>query len=183
MALSSRKISGLLEYKEALTGDEFLMVAFNNRSYKIKTSVFTSDIINNISQQVVKGDDKYSTITISTSGGDKYTFLVKNGSKGSEGKQGPQGKKGQTGNAGLAIYNTELEDIIIDNVAGVDNSGNEMSDDELTAYALSARQGYLLNNKLDSLAEEYITQDEYDERLSMNKINAAVKYFIVEDES
>ena len=56
-----------------------------------------------------------------------------------------------------------------------------MSDEELTSYALSAKQGSVLNTKLEALAEEYLTQDEYDERLSLNKIDANIKYFIMED--
>ena len=55
MAISSRKISGLKELSN-LSGDEFLMVAFNNRSYKVKTSLFTSDIIESIEQDVRETD-------------------------------------------------------------------------------------------------------------------------------
>ena len=36
MALSSRKIS-TLQTRESLNGDEYLMVAFNNKSYKVRT--------------------------------------------------------------------------------------------------------------------------------------------------
>lgn len=180
MALSSRKISGFRELP-TLTGDEYLMVAFNNHSYKVKTSLFTSDIIESINQKIVKGDGATSTITITTSAGATYSFDIINGQKGSEGNQGPQGKKGETGNAGLAIYNTELEDIIIDSVDGTNKEGKEISDEELTSYVLSARQGYLLNNKLEALNEVYISQEEYDEILAAEQIDPGMKYFIIEE--
>ena len=57
MAISSRKISGLKELSN-LSGEEYLMVAFNNRSYKVKTSLFTSDIIPVISKEIVLGGIK-----------------------------------------------------------------------------------------------------------------------------
>ena len=44
MAINSKKISGFRELSK-LDGDEYLMVAFNNRSYKVRTSLFTSDTI------------------------------------------------------------------------------------------------------------------------------------------
>ena len=55
MAISSKKISGFRELTE-LSGDEYIMVAFNNRSYKVKTSLFTSDIIESIEQSIERGD-------------------------------------------------------------------------------------------------------------------------------
>ena len=180
MALSSRKIS-TLQTRESLNGDEYLMVAFNNKSYKVRTSLFISDIISSIDQQVVKGDSAASPITITTSDGEKRTFYVRNGATGSTGKEGPKGKKGETGNAGVALYNTDFEDIILDNLDGLNSENERMSDEELTSYALSAEQGSVLNTKLEALAEEYLTQDEYDERLSLNKIDANIKYFIMED--
>jgi len=180
MAISSKKISGFSE-RTSLTGDEYLMVAFNNRSYKVKTSLFTSDIISSITQNVAKGDDKTSTITITTGDGRDYSFYVKNGSKGSKGETGDTGIKGQTGNAGIALYNTDFDDRVIDSLDGTDKEGNLLDDNELTSYALSAMQGYNLNNKLEALAEEYITQDEYDERVIANTIYPNVKYFIIDE--
>ena len=52
MAISSRKISSFPE-RSSLNGDEYLMVAFDNRSYKVKTSLFTSDIIESIKKSTV----------------------------------------------------------------------------------------------------------------------------------
>lgn len=183
MAISSRKISGFQE-RTALTGDEYLMVAFNNRSYKIKASLFTSDIIKSIDQKVVTGDGKDNPITITTSDGREYKFSVKNGSKGTQGIEGQRGADGEEGNAGLPLFNNvELEDIIIDKVDGTDNEGNSLTDHELTQYALSANQGYLLNNKLKDLEEYYITQREYDDLVaSKTGISQHAKYFIIEAE-
>lgn len=180
MAISSKKISGFRELTE-LNGEEYLMVAFNNRSYKVKTSLFTSDIIESIEQDVKKGDGESSPITIKTKAGATYTFYVKNGLKGSTGDEGKQGKKGETGDAGVALYNTDFEDKIIDAVDGTDGKGNDMTENELVNSALSARQGAYLNDKLELLAEEYISQEEFDERLGTNKIYANVKYFIIDE--
>lgn len=182
MAINSKKISGFKELN-SITGDEYLMVAYNNRSYKVKASLFTSDIITSIEQTLNSGDEAQSPIRIRTSGGDVYTFYVKNGAKGSPGRTGDTGKKGQTGNAGIALYNDNLENRILDTLDGSSNDGSKTySNDELTSWALSARQGSVLNNKLESLAEEYITQDEYDERVSENRILPGVKYFIIDSE-
>ena len=182
MAINSKKISGFREIT-SLTGDEYLMVAYNNRSYKVKASLFTSDIIESIDQTVKTGDDASSPIKITTSGGDVYTFYVRNGSKGSKGDPGEDGEVGEMGNAGLAIYNNaDFEDRIIDSLDGTDNEGNVLEDTELTSYALSAKQGTVLNTKLEALAEEYLTQEEYDEKLADNKILAGTKYFIIESE-
>ena len=180
MAINSKKISGFRELTE-LNGDEYLMVAFNNRSYKVKTSLFTSDIIESIEQDVKTGDEALSPITITTKSGDIYTFYVKNGKKGSTGEDGKQGKKGETGDAGIALYNTDFEDRIIDSLDGTDKEGNELTDEELVSSALSAKQGTVLNNKLELLTEEYITQEEYDERVGTNKIYSNVKYFIIDE--
>lgn len=181
MAISSKKISGFREL-QTLSGDEYLMVAFNNRSYKVKTSLFTSDIIRSIDQKIVTGDEAANTITITTGNGQQYVFTVKNGAKGSTGATGATGAKGETGNTGIALYNTDFDDRVINTLDGTDNEGNLLEDDELTSYALSAMQGYVLNNKLDSLAEEYISQDEYDERVRTNNISANTKYFIIDED-
>lgn len=180
MAISSRKISSFPE-RSSLNGDEYLMVAFDNRSYKVKTSLFTSDIIESITQKVNRGDGVESPITIKTSGGDTYVFNVRNGLKGTTGDTGGQGKQGLQGNAGVAVYNTDVEDIILDSLDGK-KDGVQLSDRQLTTYGLSARQGAKLQDQLDLLAEEYITQDEYDRRANAtpSQIEANVKYFIIE---
>ncbi len=181
MAISSKKISGFRELTE-LSGDEYIMVAFNNRSYKVKTSLFTSDIIESIEQSIERGDGASSPIKIKTKAGDEYVFSVRNGLKGSTGDTGKQGKKGETGNTGIALYNTDFDDRILDTLDGTDGEGNNLSNDELTSYALSAKQGTVLNNKLELLAEEYLSQEEYDARVSNNQIYPNVKYFIISEE-
>lgn len=186
MAINSRRISALSELN-TLSGDEYLVVAYNNRSYKIKTSLFTSNMISNITQEVVEGDDAVSPIIITTNDGASYRFQVKNGSQGSEGKQGKKGEQGQQGDGGvLFVANTleDLDELILDNLDGVDKNGEKLSDEELTTKVLNALQGSILNGKLDKLREEYLTQDEYDEKLNAvpSEIEPDVKYFIIEEE-
>ena len=182
MAISSRKISSFAE-KTSLSGDEYLMVAFDNKSYKVKTSLFTSDIISSITQKVNKGDGAESPITITTSGGDTYVFYVKNGQKGSTGDTGKTGPQGLQGNAGIALYNTDAADMILNSLDGK-KDGVQLSDSELTTYGLSALQGTILQSQLDLLKEEYITQEEFDERANSNPIglDANTKYFIIDEE-
>lgn len=181
MAINTRKISSLTELNE-ITGNEYLMVAKNNRSYKAKTELFTSDKINSITQTTANGDDAISYINIATSAGDNYTFTVKNGSKGGDGNVGQTGAKGETGDSGVVLYNTDVNDIIIDNLEGKNAEGDVYEDNELSTYILSARQGNILNGKIAALAEEYVTQDRYDFLLSKGQIQDHVKYFIIEDE-
>ena len=67
------------------------------------------DTITSITEEKNTEDDGLNIINITTSGGGKYQFTVKNGSKGSTGPQGekgdtgatgPQGEKGDTGATG-----------------------------------------------------------------------------------
>ena len=186
MAINSRRISALTELTN-LTGEEYLLVSYNNRSYKIKTSLFTSNMISDITQESVEGDDAVSPIIITTNDGSSYRFTVKNGSKGSKGNPGEKGETGNQGNGGvLFIARTEedIDELVLDNLEGVDKNGEKLSDEELTTRVLNALQGSILNGKLDKLREEYLTQDEYDEKLNAvpSEIEPDVKYFIIEEE-
>lgn len=185
MAINTKKISGLNELT-SLDGNEYLMVAKNNRSYKAKSSLFTSDKIESINQRVVEGDDAVSTITVTTSSGAQYDFTVKNGSKGSDGDTGKKGEIGDTGDSGVIIYNTDQSDLIVDSLdgKGKDIDGNVVvyTDEELTKRILSAKQGSILNNKLDQLEEEYLTETQYDLLVAQKAIKDHVKYFIIEEE-
>lgn len=177
MAINTRKISGLTELSE-LNGSEYLMVAKNGRSYKIRTSLLTSDIITNISQVVIEGDEAESPITITTAAGEKFNFTVKNGKKGSQGIKGGQGDPGEDGNSGIAIYNEDIADLI---GLIVDSLNDEThTDEELAQMMLSAKQGAVINTKLDNLKEVYCTQIQYDTWVDEGKIDANTKYFIVE---
>ena len=176
MAINTRKISGLSELTE-LTGEEYLMVANNDRSYKVKTSLLTSDIIESIYQDLHEGDGEESPIIITTSAGDVYNFSVKNGLTGSQGKRGEQGLPGDSGNVELPIYpdNIDPHDLIIDTL-----EDTEHTDGELSTYMLSAKQGAILNTKLEKLKEIYCTQEQYDQWVEDDKINPSAKYFIME---
>ena len=180
MAVNSKKISSL-NTLDSLTGEEFLMVAYNNRSYKIKTSLLTSDVIQSITQTMKTGDGAENTITIKTTSGDPKTFTVTNGAKGSDGDKGKTGDKGQIGDTGVALYNEDVSDLILDTVNGKSVDGETIyNEEQLAALILSARQGAFLNAKLEALAEVYCTQDKYDELASENKIDEGTKYFIID---
>ena len=178
MAINTRKISGLPELNE-LSGSEYLMVAKDGKSYKVKTNLLTADIIKDIKQTVVEGDGAESPITITTSNGTDYTFTVKNGLKGSKGDKGDTGDKGETGNSGIALYNEGLDEVLDLIIDSLDDT--EYTDAQLTRMILSAKQGAILNKKLDKLKEYYCTQEQYDIWVDENKIDNTAKYFILED--
>lgn len=181
MALNTRKISGFQE-RNTINGDEYLMVAYNNRSYKIKASLFTSDIISDITQKINTGDEKDNPITITMADGRTFAFSVKNGAKGSRGETGNKGEKGDKGDTGFAIYNEDMFDYILDTVNGKSVDGQIVyTPDELASMILSARQGKIIGDKLDKLAEVYCTQEEYDILVEENKIDDNTKYFIIEE--
>lgn len=181
MAVNTKKISGLAELNK-ISGSEYLLVAKDNRSYKAKASLFTSDKIESITQNIAKGDEAVSTIDMTVSSGDKYSFTVKNGSKGSDGVQGKKGPQGDPGTAAAVIYNVSPESVIINTLTGKSEDGTKTyTENELATSGLSAYQGAVLNNKLFNLEEEYITQEEYDLRATQNRIYDNVKYFITEE--
>ena len=98
-----------------------------------------------------------------------------------------KGETGEQGNGGvLFVARTEedIDELVLDNLEGVDKNGEKLSDEELTTRVLNALQGSILNGKLDKLREEYLTQDEYDEKLNAvpSEIEPDVKYFIIEEE-
>lgn len=178
MAINTRKISGLPELVE-LSGSEYLMVSNNNKSYKVKTSLLTSDIIKSIEQELVQGDGKDNPITITTSSGDVYQFSIKNGLKGSTGATGKKGEKGEKGNSGVALTNVDTEDVI--NLIVDSLNGDGHTDEELAEMILSAKQGAILNTKLDKLKEVFCTQDQFDTWVEEGKIDDTTKYFIIEE--
>lgn len=187
MAINTRKISVLPELGQ-LTGGEYLMVAKNNRSYKVNSNVFTSDKIESIVQVLGTGDGAKSTITVTLSNGTSQQFEIYNGQKGSVGEIGPTGKKGETGDSGIILFNQDqdFEDYIVDSLDGtgtnIDGEAVTYTDEELAKLILSAKQGSILNHKLDKLEEEYLTESQYDALVNRNLVKANVKYFILEDE-
>lgn len=179
MAINSKKISSFPQLT-SLTGEEYIMVAHKGKSYKIPVSLLTGNAITEISQKVNEGDRKNNPITMKVGVGDdevRYEFAVYNGAKGSTGDQGPQGEKGVKGDTGLAIYNTDVSDLIHNSL----EEGN-YTEDELSGMILSAAQGVILGDKLEELEEVYLnSQAEYDALLADGLIKDNVKYMIFEE--
>lgn len=176
MAIVSRKISSFPNLTR-LTGEEYIMVAHNGKSYKIPLNMLTGNSIQNIVQRTNAGDGADNPINVTIGIGDDtqtYTFHVYNGTRGSEGPQGKIGQKGPKGDTGIAIYDyNEIADFIWDSL--------EQSEEDLSEKALSAKQGKLLNDKLDALKEEFLTQEEYDDLVNRDEADPNVKYFIWEN--
>lgn len=179
MAIISRKISSFPSLGE-LTGEEYVMVAYNGKSYKIPVSLLTGNSINSISQKINEGDGKNNPIKMVVGSGEEaleYEFAVYNGSKGSKGDKGETGEQGPAGDTPVAIYNTDVSDLIYDSLEEGDLTENELSN-----LILSAAQGVVLADKLEELEEVYLNnQNEYDQLLADGKIKDNVKYMIFEE--
>lgn len=179
MAIISRKISSFPQISN-LTGDEFLMVAYNGKSYKLPLYALTGNAITEISQKINPGDGKNNPITMVIGNGDesvKYEFAVFNGAKGSTGDTGATGPKGVKGDTGVALYNEDVSDLIYNSL-----EEGDLSEEQLSEMILSAAQGVVLNNKLTELEEVYLdSQAEYDALLADGLIKDNVKYFIFEE--
>lgn len=168
----------------SISGDEYMMVAYKGKSYKIPLSLITGNSIQSITQKITPNDDgkhdgANNPITIKVGvGADtvEYNFSVYNGQRGSKGPKGDTGEKGPKGDTGIAMYNiADFSDIIRNAV----NSGDES---ELAEMALSAQMGVELNEKLEELEEVYLdSQEDYDALVAKNEIKDNVKYFIFEN--
>lgn len=179
MAITSRKISSFPSLG-TLTGEEYLMVAYKGKSYKIPVSLLTGNSISSLTQKLNEGDRKNNPITMVVGTGDEalqYEFAVYNGAKGSKGEKGDNGDKGIKGDTGVALYNTDISDLIFDSL-----DEGDLTEDQLSQLILSAAQGVVLGNKLEELEEVYLdSQDEYDQLLANGLIKDNVKYMIYEE--
>jgi len=179
MAVNGRKISSFNKLS-TLTGDEYLMVAYKGKSYKIPTSLLLGNMITELSQIRNDGDGADNPITMSISSGDVETFHVYNGRKGSKGETGDQGERGERGDSGIALYGQTADDIRNLIVNSLD--GANFSDEELTERMLSAAMGMVLSKQVNELKEVYFdTQEEFDEALAAGRIYDDTKYYIFEE--
>ena len=139
--------------------------------------MLSGNAITEITQRVNLGDGAESKITITIGDGESSTrkeFSIFNGQQGSKGPDGDIGPKGPKGDTAVAIYDeSELSDLIYDSLS-------EDTERELSSLILSAKQGKVLNDKLEKLKEEFLTQAEYDDKLNRGLIDSDVKYFIWE---
>lgn len=179
MAVNGRKISSFNQLSN-LTGDEYLMVAYKGKSYKIPASLLIGNIISNISQERNNEDGGENVVTMNLSDGTSHEFSIYNGKKGSKGEKGDKGDKGEKGDSGIALYNETSEDIRNLIVNSLD--GANFTDEELTHRMLSAAMGVILRKKVDELKEVYFeSQEEFDKAESEGKIYDDTKYYIFEE--
>jgi hypothetical protein len=179
MAVNGRKISSFNQLN-TLTGDEYLMVAYKGKSYKIPTQLLIGNIISSIEQTKNNADGAENTITMNLSDGTSQSFSIYNGKKGSTGAKGPEGDKGERGDSGIALYNQTADDIKSLIVNSLD--GENFTDEELTERMLSAAMGVILNQQVSELKEVYFdTQDEFDKAEAEGRIYDDTKYYIFEE--
>lgn len=176
MALNTKKISQF-PLREELNGEEYLMIASNGQTFRVKASVILGTLIKSIEQTLVEGDEAESTITIKTRGEGEnervMNFTVKNGSRGSVGPTGNKGPKGDRGDSGIIINNVmELEDILTSDL-------NSTS----TTLGLSAAAGKILATKISDKEEKYLhSQEAFDLLQQENNIMDNVKYYIYDED-
>lgn len=179
MAINGRKISSFNTLNE-LTGNEWLMVAYKNKTYKLPVSLLLGNKIESITQVRKSGDGEDNPITISLSDGSTYQFHVYNGLQGSQGPQGIEGKKGETGDSGIMLASQNSEQVL-DYIVDLNELDN-YSDEDLTHRMTSAALGKWLASQVVDLKEKYYnTQDEFDRDLAAGKIQDDTKYFIFEE--
>lgn len=179
MAVNGRKISSFNQLNN-LTGEEYLMVAYKGKSYKIPTQLLIGNIINSITQTNNDEDGAANTITMNLNDGTSQSFTIYNGKKGSQGQKGETGDKGERGDSGIALYNQTADDIKSLIVNSLD--GANFTDEELTERMLSAAMGMILNQQVSELKEVYFdTQDEYDKAENEGRIYDDTKYYIFEE--
>lgn len=175
MAIISKKISQFPSLT-TLSGQEYLAVAYKGKTYKIPVSALTGNAIQEITQKINSGDGVDNPITITIGTGEDVKFdvwHVFNGQKGSKGPTGDTGEKGPKGDSAVAIYNEDVSDLIYDSL-------DENAELELSELILSAKQGKILNDKLEELREVFVEQEEYDELVANGEIDENCKYFIWE---
>lgn len=179
MAVNGRKISSFNQLGN-LSGEEFLMVAYKGKSYKIPTQLLIGNIINSITQTKNSEDGAANVVTMNLSDGSSQQFTIYNGLKGSKGEKGETGDKGERGDSGIALYNTTADDIKSLIVNSLD--GANFTDEELTQRILSAAMGMVLNKQVSELKEVYFeTQEDFDKAEAEGKIYDDTKYFIYEE--
>lgn len=179
MAINGRKISSFNTLNN-LTGNEYLMVAYKNKTYKLPVSILLGNKIESITQVRNSGDGANNPITISLSDGSTYQFNVYNGQQGSQGIKGETGDKGQKGDTGIVLMNQSNEQIL-DYIVNLDDLDN-FSDEALAVRMTSASLGKWIASQVSDLKEVYYdTQDEFDRDLQAGLIHDDTKYFIFEE--
>lgn len=179
MAINGKKISSLKSLSE-LTGEEYLLVSYKGKSYKIPTQFLIGNVLRSIDQVRNEGDGADNPVTITTSNGSTTTFHIYNGLKGSQGPKGEKGDQGDPGETGIAIYDQQ-SDLIEQKIVNYLELNN-YSEAELTELILSAAAGKELYTQVNKLKEVYLrSQDEYDALLNDGKIDNDTKYFIFEE--
>jgi len=179
MAVNGRKISSFSQLN-SLSGEEFLMVSYKGKSYKIPASLLIGNIISNISQTKNDKDGEASVVTMEISDGTSHQFNIFNGKTGAKGEKGDTGDKGERGDSGIVLWNETSEDIKSLIVNSLD--GANFTDEELTHRMLSAAMGVILGNQVSELKEVYFeTQEEFDQAESEGRIYDDTKYFIFEE--
>lgn len=179
MAVNGRKISSFNQLN-TLTGDEYLMVAYRGKSYKIPAQLLIGNIISSITQTRNDADGAENIITMNLSDGTSQQFSIFNGKTGSQGPKGQDGNKGPRGDSGIALYgqtSDEIRNLIVNSL-----DGENFTDEELTERMLSAAMGVILNQQVSELKEVYFeTQEEFDKAEAEGRIYDDTKYYIFEE--
>ena len=180
MAISGKKISVLNNLSE-LTGNEYLLVSYKGKSYKIPTSFLIGNVLTGITQTRNDGDSADNPVTITTSDGTAKVFHIYNGKQGSKGPRGDKGEQGDPGATGIALYNMDYNNVLSKIVAHLEDTSN-LTEEQLTQLILSAAAGKELAEKIEKLKEVYLdSEEQYEELVARNEIDDNTKYFIFEE--
>ena len=140
-----------------------LIVAYNRKNYVIDGDIIAGKKIVSINERKSEEDGGRNMITIKFSDGTSKQLYTYNGSKGDTGGEGIEGPKGKTGIAASTDLNrvtdaTDLMKIVNDYATAKD----DIAHDDTCQQAWSAFRGKYMNDKINSMAETFISDEEYE---------------------
>lgn len=140
-----------------------LIVAYNRKNYVIDGDIIAGKKIVSINERKSEEDGGRNMITIKFSDGTSKQLYTYNGSKGDTGGEGLEGPKGKTGIAASTDLNrvtdaTDLMKIVNDYATAKD----DIAHDNTCKQAWSAFRGKYMNDKINSMAETFISDEEYE---------------------
>lgn len=181
MAINGKKISALGSLSN-LTGNEYLLVSYKGKSYRIPTSFLIGNVLTGITQEINDGDGEDNPITITSSNGTTQVFHVYNGQTGAKGPTGDTGEQGPKGEDGIIIPDDGTFQSIQQKILHHLSEFSNWSEEQLVEKILSAAAGKELAEKVDKLKEVYLdSEDQYEQLLASDEVDNDTKYFIFEE--
>ena len=147
-----KKISDLLSV-DFVNSNEFTIIAYNGKNYKIPVSLLKQKKITKIVQDENNSSGHQVPLNVVFNEGNKLLFAF----NGSEGDKGNKGAAGERGPKGQDVLNSALNKEISKNWLMLIN--DLVTNDK--SSALSAYQGQLMYKELENISETFLTDYQY----------------------